>query len=278
MAGNRTVTSKGLALGAALREARVSAGHLNLSRFAERLGRSPATLSRWETGQRVPRPEDVAQILGVLGITGEPFEDILALTHDTGSSSWLAVSLPEQRRHLEALLRFERDARRITMVTPLLVPGWLQTPDYARAIMTAGGAPQDEIESRVRTRVGRREVLRQTELTAFVGHAALVQQIGGRDVMRKQLEFLLNRGKNVDLRVIPFATDWHPALEGPWSVIEPAQGTTVVYLENRRSGLFLHEEADIAAYREAAESVRDVALSTDESMRLITDEIHNLER
>lgn len=121
MAGNKTATSKGLALGAALREARLTTGHNNLTRFAERLGKTAATLSRWETGHRTPRPEDVAQILTFLGITDERYEDILALSRDADASSWLATSLPEQRLQLEALLRFERDAEKITTVAPLLV-------------------------------------------------------------------------------------------------------------------------------------------------------------
>jgi hypothetical protein len=200
----------------------------------------------------------------------------MALTRDTDASSWMAVSLPEQRRHLDALLRFERDASKVTTVCPLLVPGWLQTPGYVRAIMTAGGVPTDEIESRIAIRLGRREMLRSTELTAYVGQAALVQQVGGRDVLRGQLEFLLDMSEKVDLRVIPFTADWHPALEGSWYVIRSVQDTTVVYMENRRAALFLHEEADVAVYVAAVESVHRVALSRQDSTRLITKMIDDL--
>ncbi|MET0236337.1 MAG: helix-turn-helix transcriptional regulator [Kibdelosporangium sp.] len=276
MAGNKVATSKGMALGAALREARTAAGYGNLTRFAELIGKPPATLSRWETGQRLPRPEDVAQILTVLGVTGNRYEDILALSRNADASSWLAVSLPEQRRHLDALLRFERDASKVTTVSPLLVPGWLQTPGYVRAIMTSGGVPVNEIESRIAIRLGRREILRSAELTAYIGQAALVQHVGGRDVLRGQLEFLLEMSGKVDLRVIPFTAGWHPALEGSWYVIQSVQDTTVVYMENRRAALFLHEKADIAIYVAAVDSVRAAALSRQDSVRLVSAEISNL--
>lgn len=266
-----------MALGSALREARLTTGHDNLTKFAERLGKTAATLSRWETGQRAPRPEDVAQILTLLGITGERYEDILALSRDADASSWLATSLPEQRRQLEALLRFERDAEEITTVAPLLVPGCVQTADYVRAIMTAGGVPEDEIESRIAIRLGRREILRHTKLTAYIGQAALMQHVGGRDALCDQLELLLDMSKMFDLRIIPFTAGWHPALEGPWHLFR-TQGRTVVYLENRRSGLFLHEQADIKVYQAAVDSVREAAVSPQESARLIAEAIDNLRK
>ncbi|SMC63589.1 Helix-turn-helix domain-containing protein [Kibdelosporangium aridum] len=277
MGGNKT-TSKSLALGAALREARIDAGHEQLTKFAELLGKPAPTLSRWETGQRTPRPEDVAQILTMLGITGERFDDILALTRNPDATSWLAISLPEQRLHLEALLRFEREARKVIAVAPLIVPGWLQTADYARAIMTKGGAPANEIESRITIRIGRREVLRNAELEVYIGQAALVQRIGGSDVLRGQLEYLLEMSEKMDLRVIPFTRDWHPGLEGPVKLIESVQGKTVVYLENRRSGLFLHEDPDIMAYRDAIGALRVVAVGPSDSKRLIAQEINQLKK
>lgn len=278
MAGNRTATSKGLALGAALREARVAAGYDNLTRFAEKLGKPAATLSRWETGQRTPRPEDVSQILTILGITGERFEDIVALTRDADAPSWLAVSVAEQRRHMDALLRFERDAETITVVAPLIVPGWLQTGSYVRAIMSSGGVPEDEIEARIAIRLGRREALRDKQLVAYIGEAALRQRIGGTEVLRDQLSFLLEMGSKVDLSVIPFTADWHPALEGPWTVFQSADAPTVVYRELRRSGLFLHEDTDIRAHLEAVDSVREVAMSPQDSAGLIAGLISDLEK
>lgn len=271
MASN-TRTPKARALGSALREAREERG-LGLRQLASDLGKDAGQLSRWENGERAPRPTDVAQILTHLGINGERYEEIIAICSGTHDPRWLAVTLPEQRQQLGALLEFERTATTITEVSPLLIPGLLQTSDYARAIMTAGGVPVTEAETRVAVRVGRRDVILRRDparLVALVGEAALRQVIGTRKVMIEQLEYLGEMAKlsNVDLRVVPFSSGWHPALEGLFLLIESEQ-TPVVQLESRRSGLFLHEPEDVRTYRDAADTVLRAALSPEESSEFI---------
>lgn len=277
MGGNRT--PKRRALGAALREARESSGH-SLTQFAKMIERPPATLSRWETGERTPQPTDVAQILTTLGINGPRYEEILALASDMDAPFWIPVSLPEQRQHMAALLRFERDASRIIDVAWSLVTGLLQLEAYVRAIMTTGGVPEDDIESRVRLRLGRQRVLGSTELTAVIGEAALHQEVGGEGVLVDQLRHLVEMADhpNVDLRVVPFTAGWVPALEGGWTVIESDEAPTVIHLENRKSGLFLHEDGDVAMYRDATASMLEVAMSPQESVGLIAEKINQLER
>lgn len=275
--GSNTKTPKARALGAALREARERKG-ISLRGLAEQLGRDPSVLSRWETGERSPKEADVAQILTMLGINGQAFEETLELTHDPEAPNWLAVSLPEQRQHLAALLRFERDASRITAVSPLIVTGLLQTPAYVRAIMTGGGVPDDEIDTRIAVRLGRREILKKVEVTALIGEAALRQEVGGRSVLIEQLRHLVDMSGQVDVRVIPFRAGWHPALEGAWTVIESLDAPPVIQLENRRSGLILHQEQDVEAYRKAVEAAMEAAMSPQESVGLIAEVINELER
>lgn len=278
MPGN-SGTPKARALGNALRVAR-EAHNLSLRAFAEKIGKSPSTLSRWELGERAPEPTDVAQILGQLGVNGEQYDEILALARGAGDPLWVAVSLPEQQQQLAALLALERTAKHITEVSPLLIPGLLQTSEYIRAIMSGGSVPPGEIDTRVAVRRGRRDALERTDpvhLLALIGETALRQMIGGAEVMRGQLQHLRKAAamQNVDLRIVPFTADWHPALEGPFGLIESGEGT-VVQVENRRSGLFLHEPEDVAAYREAADAVLQVAMSPEQSSELIAEAIHEM--
>ncbi len=274
-------TPKARRLGAALREARLERG-LGVRQLAQELGRDHSLISRYESGERVPKLEDIATILAIIGVNGERRDEILDLARGTNQPRWLAVTLPEQRQMLAALLELERTATSIIEVTPLLIPGLLQTTRYIRAIMTAGGVPADEIETRVAVRIGRRETITQdtpAKLTALVGETALRQEIGGPDVMIEQLRHLLAMAKrsNVDLRIIPFTAGWYPALEGPFTVIDSTDSAPVVHLENRRSGLFLHEPEDLDLYREAAKSVLEVALSPEESTEFIADFIYEKE-
>ncbi|WP_246456724.1 helix-turn-helix domain-containing protein [Saccharopolyspora gloriosae] len=229
-------------MGKALRQAREEHG-LTLRAFAKRLERDPGVLSRWETGDRTPRPEQVAQALTSLGINGERYEEVVALAHGADDPNWVATTLPAQRQQLEALIDLERRATKIIEVSPLMIPGLLQTSDYIGAVMKGGGVPESELAARTSRRISRRESVighQPAELVAFIGEAALHQVIGDRSVLRAQLRFLdqVAAKPNIELRVVPLASGWHPGLEGLFLLIRSELGE-VVHLENRKSGLFL---------------------------------------
>jgi transcriptional regulator with XRE-family HTH domain len=268
------------ALGLALREAREDKG-VRLRELADKIGRPAGTLSRWETGARAPQPTDVAQVLTSLGVAGPRYDEIVAMASAVDASQWLAMSLPEMQQQLTTLLDIERTATRCTDVSPLLIPGLLQTADYARAIMTSGhGVPLGEVETRVAVRLGRRDAITRSgpiEMVAAIGEAVLVQEIGGHMVMAAQLTHLLEMSKrpNVEVRVIPTRSGWNPAMEGPFLLVESADTTSVVHIENRRSGLFLHRKHDVDLYREATELVLNTAMSPEDSSGLIAKEINN---
>jgi transcriptional regulator with XRE-family HTH domain len=272
LVNNRTPRSR--ALGNALREVRLDR-NFGLRQFAKEIGRDASLLSRWETGERTPAPTEVARILGKLGVTGDRFDDIVELAEHTDDSRWLATTLPAQRAQLAALLDFERSAGVITDSSPLLIPGLVQTSDYTRAIMSAGGTmPAEEVSTRVAVRMGRREVLTRREPARFVGligEAALRQRIGSREIMAEQLGFLLEMAErpNVDIRVMPFDSDWHPGLDGPILLIESATEAPVIHLEVRGTGLFLHTRSDVNNYRQAVDSVSEQAINAESSLTLI---------
>ncbi|MDA3627558.1 helix-turn-helix transcriptional regulator [Saccharopolyspora sp. WRP15-2] len=275
-------TPKARALGAELRRAREESG-LGLRQLAAKLGTSHATVSRWENGARSPKPEDVAAYLAKVDASAELRAELVELARDPDGSHWLSVGMPDQHRQLAALLEIEREATKITTVSPLLVPGLLQTADYARAIMTVGEVPNDEIDMRVAVRLGRRDaILRKdaAELRAFIGEPVLYQLIGGSSVMADQLRALLKCSEmpNVELRVIPMRSEWHPGLEGPFSLDEFEDRGPVVQLENRVSALFLHEPDEVGAYVHAVDKIAAVAMSQAESVELIGDAIGRTEK
>jgi transcriptional regulator with XRE-family HTH domain len=265
---------KARALGAALRTEREER-NWGLRQLASQIGCAPGTLSRWETGERMPKRADVARILTLLGVEGQRHDEIVDMTGATADSRWLAVTLPEQRQQLAALLECERTATSIFHMAPLLIPGILQTTPYIRAIMTAGGVPADEVETRIAIRIGRRELLTCPDaprITSVIGEAALRQEIGSPSTMISQLGHLLEMSKheNVDIRLMPFTRSWHPGLEGAFLLIDSAQNPSVVHIETRASGIFLHDKADVDEYRKAANTVLGLALSPTASRKHIT--------
>jgi transcriptional regulator with XRE-family HTH domain len=274
-------TPKARALGAALRAAREEK-NLFLRQVAAAIDKDIGVLSRWETGERSPKPEQVAQILTKLDVNGERYTEIMTLAYGTNESQWVATTLPEQRQQMVAFLEWEQNARRIIEVAPMLVPGILQTGDYIRAIMTDPGAdvPAGEIASRITTRVGRREAITKhnpANLLVFLGQAALNQEVGGPHVMLGQLRHLLETAArpNVELRIIPDRRGWHPGLEGDFTYIEAS--TSIVFVGNRRTVLMLHEDADVAAYHRAIERILGVSLPPEKSAAFIAELIHRLE-
>lgn len=275
MGGTNPVAPRARALGAELRAKREAAGY-GVRELAALLGMSHSAISRYETGTRVPRPEDVAAILTALGVDNAEREALINRARDPGRPQWLAIGMTEQQRQLATLLEYERFATRIVDVSPLLIPGLLQTSDYARSIMRDADVPTGEIETRVAARLGRRDVLtRQSGATllALVGEAVLRGNIGGPEVMRGQLRHLMTMGDqpSVDLRVVPIGGGWHPGLEGPFVLVEGDEGP-VVHIEGRRSGLFLHEQDDVDAYRTGVEKVLRVAMSAQDTAAFIARE------
>jgi transcriptional regulator with XRE-family HTH domain len=275
------VNPRALALGLEMRRLREASG-LGVRQFANQLGFSHAALSRWETGARNPRPEDVARICTALGVGNDELESLIAEAHKVGKSPWLGIGLVEAHRQLATLLEYEQIAATITSVSPLMIPGLLQTVDYARVVMQQGGLQSDDAELRVAIRMGRRDMLTREDspsLVALLGEAALRQQVGGAEVMRAQLEHLLKVAawQHVDLRVVPYSAGWHPGVMGNFFLVEFADASCIVHIETLATTLFLHEPKDTERYVDASTRVLRAAMSTDDSLGLIAAVMKELE-
>lgn len=252
---------------------------LNQRDLAMAVGVDHSTIGRYETGERPPKHDKVAAILTACSVVGEAREELLQMARDLNGSHWISIGLPGQRLQLQALLEFERDAEYAVSVSPLLIPGRLQTDEYARAIMTAAGVPEGEIEERVRIRMGRSELIKRTDrpskFRALIGEAVLRTIIAGPDVMYRQLVHLLEMARNtaVDVRIVPASAGWHPGLEGPFLLLQFGDWQPpIVHLEARQSSLFLHLPQNVAVYEQAVHTVLRVAMSPEDSVELIATE------
>jgi transcriptional regulator with XRE-family HTH domain len=279
-----TPAPRAYVLGAELRDARERAG-LGLRQLAKQLDLSHSVVVRWERGERVPSPESVSGYLAVLGVSSSERDRILDMTREAEDEPVNSVSVGIGGMHdlLTALLEFERTATAITDVSPLLIPGLLQTSDYVRAIM-GSGLPESEIDTRATLRVGRRDLITnprsRTMYSAFIGEGVLHQPIGSDEVLAEQLRYVNKVGEldNVDIRVIPRSAGWTPAHAGPFLLLEFAKATPVVHLEHHRSSAFLRDKGDVDAYEAAVQDVRRVAMSPEESAELIAEVANKMER
>ena len=178
------------------------------------------------------------------------------------------------------LIGLEAEARTIRTYEQELVPGLLQTPDYARAVVRAS-RPTDtteEIDRRVEIRIERQEVLTRADpppprVNVVLSEGALRRPVGGPDLMRKQLEYLMRpRDRaNVTVQVLPFDAGVHPSMVGPFTAMtfsDPGD-LGVVYVENATSALFLEEPGELRVYEELWSTLQASTLSADDSQTFL---------
>lgn len=262
-------------LGAELRRSRTTTG-LAADQVAKRLGFSPSKVSRIEFGRRGAKVEDVAAMLALCGVTGQSRAELLELSQEvaSGARGWW------QRREMSAnqrtLIELESTATRIVNFENFLIPGLLQTGEYSRAVLRdAGMHSEDRIQDLMVTRLARHAVLRKERpphLVALIHEVALRQNIGGPDVMRRQLDYILEligRRAAMTVRVIPMNARTNPGVLGPMVWIDSADHSPVIYLETRTSNLFLEDRPDIDVHTQALRAVSAAALDERESAMLI---------
>ncbi len=233
---------------------------------------SYVSISRYETGARTPKPEDVAQILATLGVVGAKYDELVDMARDADQPNWLDTSHTGIRRELTTLIEFERTAQRITDVATIVIPGLLQTSGYARAIL---GETSNDVDARVAMRVGRRDALMRRdapEFVALIWEVALREPLGGYRTMVDQLHHITAMAErpNITVQILPAgSTRWHPAHAGSFILFNFPKSAPIVHVEHFHSTAFLHREKDVLAYEAATTTLQQLAMSPEDSVGLI---------
>lgn len=278
--GAPIATPRVRALSAALKQIRTDKG-VGQRELARMLGIQHANISFWESGKRIPDVTDVAAILAKLDVTGPERERILDLARHATEPNWLTAGVPGMSPGLAGVLDCERTASTITDWSPLVLPGLLHTSDYARALLSAG-LPANEAEPRVMMRMARRDVLIRSQpanMIALIHERALDEVMGSPTVQVDQLRHVLTMAErpNVTVQVVQSGQGWHPGMAGPFILFDFPGSPSIVHIEHHRSSAFLYDEADVQDYKAAAEAIRSVAMSPEESLELIAGTITKLE-
>ncbi len=274
--GRPTIRSRQVA--AELRRLRKRAG-LTTGEAGARLGLSQPKVSRMETGTTGLRLDDVAAMLGLYHVPATRREQLMDLLRQAAEPGWVQVhgrGLPEQ---WQALIEWEDKATALRNYQPSVLPGLVQTADYARAIIrdTADhDLPEFEVDTKVAARLGRQGILSRTlppQLDVLLCEPALRVPVGGPGVLAGQLRHLLEltRRSKVTIQVIPLSAGPHPGLEGPFVLMDFPADPPLVYLENRAVSIFLEDDPHIASYRLAWRRILARALSAERSATLIAE-------
>ncbi|MFJ2832123.1 helix-turn-helix domain-containing protein [Streptomyces sp. NPDC087263] len=246
-----------MVLGARLRRLREEK---NISRevAGEAIRASQSKISRMEWGRHGFKMRDVADLLTLYGVTDEADRaTLVALAKQANTAGWWQPYSDLVPGWMQAYLGAEQAASLIRCFDAQVVPGLLQTPDYARVAIRLAhpGASVEEIDRRVTLRMKRQQVLhrqRGPQLWAVIDEAALRRPVGGIGTMRDQLRHLMEicQLPQVTVQIMPFLAGGYAATGGPVTIVRLPGGQLpdMVYLEQLASALYPDKPAEIEYY------------------------------
>lgn len=225
------------------------------------------------------RVRDMQRLLDVYGVDQERRERLLDMARRAHERGWWDISYETLPAKYATYISLEDEASSIRSYNAQLVPGLLQTAEYAREVIRSALVslyPPAEIERRVEVRMARQRVLhRETplELWNVMDQAVLERTVGSPEVMRTQLEQLiaLSELPNVTIQVLPFETGAHPATSGSFTILRFPNRLfdDAVYVETMTSDTYIENEWQVHRYSLGFDHVRAIALSPDESLIMI---------
>ena len=272
MARESSPTLRRRQLGTRFRELRQNAG-MTVEDVANRLMVSVAKVSRIETGARGISPRDVRDLCDIYQVDSDERERLMDLARQSREHSWWQdYDLP-----FATFVGLEAAAASISVYESSLVPSLLQTEDYARALVQ-GMRPdldRDAMQQRVEARLTRQLLLTAEgppRYWAAIDEAALRRIVGGKAVMRRQLEEMTERAvaPSVTLVLVPFKAGAHPGMNSAFTLLHFEEAVSdVVYVESLAGYLYLQHSHDLDRYQQVINRLAEVGLSPKQSLARI---------
>jgi len=255
-------TVQRMLVGAKLRRLRTDLA-LTREQAASHIRASEWKIHRLENGQVSFKERDLLDLLGLYGITDpQEIADTLALAREANHPGWWQHYGDVLPAWFRAYVDLESAASLIRTYEGQYIPGLLQTDDYIRAVVHGAHLDNsgEEVGRRVRLRMARQTLLTSDQpprLWAVIDEAALRRPVGGREVMRGQLERLIEATKlaNVTLQLLSFGSGAHPAMAGAFSVLRFGDQDLpdVVYLEHLTGASYLDKRDEVERYLDIME-------------------------
>jgi transcriptional regulator with XRE-family HTH domain len=269
-------------LAAELRRLRERAS-LTGDQVAEHMGWSASKVSRLENAHTPPRVPEIRKLLALYGAEDRTADLIeLAREAQTSKGWWESYSQTLSPEYA-TLIGLEAEATATMNWAPFIVPGLLQTSDYAREVtngLVEGIAPISPAETRrrVEARLARQQVLTRDnplQFSAILDESVLFRRFGDRTVMQSQIKRLLalSERANITLRILPLDGP-HPIGTGAFVLLQfdevhDVTHRDVVYLEHLTGGRYVEEEEESFTYRRTFGRLSDLALDEAESQKMI---------
>ncbi|MFF4344984.1 helix-turn-helix domain-containing protein [Kitasatospora sp. NPDC001540] len=261
-------TAESLALywGQLLKQFRESAG-LSAAELGRAINYSPAAMSLFENARRI-MPMETARTCDALLKTGGQLAGLLPYV--------LSADLPPE---FKDYVRHERRANQILAFEPQVVSGLFQTEAYAEAVFRA--ARLDNVEQSLANRMNRQEILRGDDppyIWVIMEEHVLDKLVGGRDVMRAQIERLLLEAENprIVIQFIPKTVGAHAGLDGPLTILSFPEGPDIVYADGHASGRLILAARAVAACSRTYDLLRSTAVSPEQSIAMLKAKLEEL--
>ncbi len=264
-----------LQLGDTLNALRLRAG-LHRADAAATLGCSEAKIGSIERGRSAVNAFELRELLNRYEVAGDErsaVEELGAEARKRRARTPWGAAIPDR---LKRFFRIEETSTAIRYYHPEFIHGLGQTEDYARALIGANTALRPvEVDRLVQARMARQARLvgpHAPTLSMVLSEAALLQNVGGAEVMRGQIRHLIGLAERPDVsfRIIRFGVGAHPNRGFPFTILTPAaKRTIVVYLENLTDGIFVEEPDRVAQYEAAFVDLVKAAVSVEDTVKLL---------
>jgi len=250
---------------------------------AERVGWSASKLSRIENAHTVPGDAEIRQLLDLYDVEGHYADELFALAQEAAGRGWWETYSPTLPPDYAWLIGLEAEAQAALSWEPLIVPGLLQTGDYAREVTNGyleriDPVPPSETRRRVEARLARQRVLTRDNplrLSVVLDQSVLHRRFGDRSVMRSQIKRLLDLSErdNISLRILQL-DGRHPIGTGAFALLQFGEVhdvayQDVVYIENLTGGRYVEEEDEVFRYRRAFDRLSHLALDEQKSREIL---------
>jgi uncharacterized protein DUF5753/helix-turn-helix protein len=284
MSPRRGPTLRAQLLGQRLRELREEA-RLTLKEVAEYLQRDPSTVSRFESGVLPARVAEVLAYLDLCGINDPQRRDALKrLSQAVFQKGWWDGYVDDVAGSLVDRIWLESRASAIHTFQVVVLPGLLQTRDYAEAVIRADDpdAPDEQIQRWVQVRMTRQQLLTKTEpvqLTAILDEAVLRRRVGGNASMQAQLNhlILLAAKPTIQIMVLPAAAGAHASPGGAFEIFQMLQPYPEVGYVQTPAGEICVEATDVERLARAYDLLRGMALAQQDALAFIKDAARDMQ-
>lgn len=239
----------------------------------EAVGMSGSKISRIESSDLGVYLDDLEKLLDCYEVARKQRVELLDLARHAEQRGLLRMNNHNLPEDWQTWADFEDEASSLLNYEPLMIPGLLQTPEYARSIIAATGhaLTEAQVDSLVASRMARQGVLTRNpplQLSAIIEQSVLERPFHDPGAHRRQVRHLIDASErpNITVRVVPTDAELHGGLNGPFVILKYDNDPSLVLLENKVASLFIDEDEQIDVFEATWATLRRLAYTVEETL------------